>query len=56
MHLCLYISKALYKMNLKEIEILDQKAPNQKNIGLNPLLKLKPTKCDFQELESKIKK
>ena len=43
-------------MNLKEIEILDQKAPNQKNIGLNPLLKLKPTKCDFQELESKIKK
>lgn len=37
-------------------EILDQKIPNQKTIGLNSLLKLKPLKCNFHNLVKTIKK
>ncbi|MEE9431929.1 MAG: hypothetical protein V3V16_12855 [Melioribacteraceae bacterium] len=36
-------------------EVLDKKKPNQKSIGLNSLLKLKPIKCSFNELKKIIK-
>ena len=32
-------------------EILNEKVPNQKKIGLNSLLKLNPIKCEFNELK-----
>ena len=35
-------------------DILNKKTPNQKTIGLNSLLKLKPTKCNFNELKISI--
>lgn len=33
-------------------EILNEKVPNQKTIGLNSLLKLKPKKCSYNELKN----
>jgi hypothetical protein len=37
-----------------ETKILDEKKPNQKKIRLNPLLKLNPVKCKYNELKEVI--
>jgi len=37
-----------------ETKILDEKKPNQKKIRLNPLLKLNPIKCNYNELKEVI--
>ena len=36
-------------------EVLNEKNPTKKNIGLNSLLKLNPVKCDYNELKKIIK-
>jgi hypothetical protein len=54
--------KTINPMNLNQwtfyvlrTEILNEKNPAQKNIGLNSLLKLNPIKCDYSELKETIK-
>ena len=40
----------LWEFYVLPTSVLDQRMPNQKSIGLNSLLSLKPVKTNFQNL------